>query len=263
MKALTIERKSPAICSGVVKESVGIETIGGVFAPLIRAGTAVPATDEEIFSTAEDYQESLIIDVSRGDEELASRNHQIGRFKIVGISPAPKGLAQIRISFVATQRDLILQAVDLATKKHLRIVKLPATLFREEIAPVQGDDSSLLTMLQAFSTNSGVALQLYEKLYGATFFVPMQQGNLLKYVSKGVSSLLVFTQAVFVFKDIPEDAVIVELDGPTLWSKLLDATRTEQCEVEVDPLQPHSIRLRRSMILGMVLKLGPVQGSDQ
>jgi len=181
----------------------------------------------------------------------------------VGIPPAPKGLAQIELSLVATKRDLILQAIDLTVKKHLKIIKMPVTVLRAEIAPAEGEDSSLLTILKTLRTNSGVVLQLYEKLYRATLLVLVQQGNLLIFEqTKGDPVLLVFTSAAFVLEKRPEDAVIVEMDGPALWSKLLDVTKSEGCEVEVDPLQPHSIRLNRKMILGMVLKFGTAPCSD-
>jgi len=71
MKALTIERNSPAIRNNRLIESIGIETIGGVFAPLLQAGAAVPATHKAAFSTAADNQEQLILDISRGNEELS------------------------------------------------------------------------------------------------------------------------------------------------------------------------------------------------
>ena len=121
--SLVIEKNSPAIINGVLNEPIGIETLGGVFTPLIEPGTTVPCTHTEIFSTAADNQDQIMITLYRGEEKLVSDNTQIGKYQIQEIPPAPRGEPQIQISFIVSDADIRLHAKDLATDKTMKIVE--------------------------------------------------------------------------------------------------------------------------------------------
>src|SRR5687767_12036599 len=79
--------------------SLGIETKGGVFTPLIERNTTIPTKRSENFSTAEDNQPSVEIHVLQGESEMATYNKTLGKFQLVGIPPAPRGMPQIEVTF--------------------------------------------------------------------------------------------------------------------------------------------------------------------
>ena len=79
--------------------SLGIETKGGIMTKLIERNTAIPAQRSEIFSTAEDNQPSVLIQVYQGEREFARDNKPLGTFELTGIAPAPHGVPQIEVSF--------------------------------------------------------------------------------------------------------------------------------------------------------------------
>ena len=79
--------------------SLGIETKGGVMTRLIERNTTIPTRKSEVFSTAEDNQPSVLVHVLQGESEMATYNKTLGKFELVGIPPAPRGMPQIEVSF--------------------------------------------------------------------------------------------------------------------------------------------------------------------
>ena len=79
--------------------SLGIETLGGVFTRLIDRNTTIPTRKSQIFSTAEDNQTAVTIHVLQGEREMAADNKTLGKFDLVGIPPAPRGVPQIEVTF--------------------------------------------------------------------------------------------------------------------------------------------------------------------
>ena len=79
--------------------SLGIETLGGVSTKLIERNTTIPAKKSQVFSTAADSQTSVDIHVLQGERPMAADNATLGRFQLVGIPPAPRGLPQIEVTF--------------------------------------------------------------------------------------------------------------------------------------------------------------------
>jgi molecular chaperone DnaK len=96
--------------------SLGVETQGGVMTPIIPRNTTVPTKRSQVFSTAQDNQSLVRVHVLQGEREMAADNHTLGRFELIGIPPAPRGVPQIEVSFdIDTDGILHVSARDLAT----------------------------------------------------------------------------------------------------------------------------------------------------
>jgi molecular chaperone DnaK len=102
--------------------SLGIETKGGVFTKLIERNTTIPTKKSETFTTAEDNQPSVEIHVLQGESEMATFNKTLGKFQLVGIPPAPRGLPQIEVTFDIDANGIInVSAKDLGTGNQQQI----------------------------------------------------------------------------------------------------------------------------------------------
>jgi molecular chaperone DnaK len=120
-----------SILSGDVKDvllldvtplSLGIETLGGVMTRLIPRNTTIPTRKSQIFSTAADGQTAVSIQVLQGEREMANQNRVLGRFDLVGIPPAPRGVPQIEVTFDIDANGIVhVSAKDLGTGKEQKI----------------------------------------------------------------------------------------------------------------------------------------------
>jgi molecular chaperone DnaK len=98
--------------------SLGVETQGGVATKIIEKNTTIPTTKSQVFSTSEDNQDIVRIHVIQGEREMAADNMSLGRFELVGIPPAPRGVPQIEVSFgIDTDGVTSVSAKDLGTGK--------------------------------------------------------------------------------------------------------------------------------------------------
>jgi len=124
--------------------SLGIETKGGVFTRLIERNTTIPTRKSEIFSTAEDGQTSVEIHVLQGERDLAAYNKTLGKFQLMGIPPAPRGIPQIEVGFDIDANGIVhVSAKDLATGNEQKIeIKSSSGLSDEEIKKMVRDAES-------------------------------------------------------------------------------------------------------------------------
>jgi molecular chaperone DnaK len=113
--------------------SLGIETLGGVFTKLIDRNTTIPTRKSEVFSTAADNQTSVEVHVLQGERELARDNRTLGRFHLVGIPPAPRGVPQVEVSFDIDANGIVhVAAKDLGTGKEQKITITASSGLNEE-----------------------------------------------------------------------------------------------------------------------------------
>jgi molecular chaperone DnaK len=115
--------------------SLGIETLGGVMTRLIEKNTTIPTKKSQIFSTAADSQPAVSIHVMQGEREMAAGNKTLGRFELVGIPPAPRGIPQIEVAFDIDANGIVkVSAKDQATGKEQSIqITASSGLSKEEI----------------------------------------------------------------------------------------------------------------------------------
>lgn len=131
-----------AVLKGEVKDvllldvtplSLGIETLGGIMTKIIERNTTIPTRKSQIFSTASDNQTSVMIHVLQGEREMAADNKSLGRFELVGIPPAPRGVPKIEVTFDIDANGIVhVSAKDLATGKEQSIKITPSSGLTEE-----------------------------------------------------------------------------------------------------------------------------------
>src|SRR5512136_713270 len=121
--------------------SLGVETLGGVSTKLIERNTTIPTRKSEIFSTAADNQTSVEIHVLQGERAMARDNRTLGKFHLVGIPPAPRGVPQIEVTFDIDANGIVnVSAKDLATSKEQKItITASSGLSKEEIEKMTQD----------------------------------------------------------------------------------------------------------------------------
>jgi molecular chaperone DnaK len=121
--------------------SLGIETLGGVATRLIERNSTIPCKKSQVFSTADDNQPAVSIHVVQGEREMAADNKTLGRFELVGIPPAPRGVPQIEVTFDIDANGIVhVSAKDLGTGKEQKIqITTSSGLSKEEIEKMVQD----------------------------------------------------------------------------------------------------------------------------
>src|ERR671939_2178938 len=136
--------KTDILLLDVTPLSLGIETLGGVFTKLIERNTKIPTRKSEIFSTASDNQTSVEVHVLQGERPMASDNRTLGKFHLVGIPPAPRGMPQVEVAFDIDANGIVnVSAKDMGTGREQRItITASSGLSKDEIDRMMKDAES-------------------------------------------------------------------------------------------------------------------------
>src|SRR5437868_1092866 len=153
--------------------SLGIETLGGVFTKLIERNTTIPTRKSEIFSTASDNQTSVEVHVLQGERPMASDNRTLGKFHLVGIPPAPRGMPQVEVTFDIDANGIVnVSAKDLGTNNEQKVtITASSGLSKEEIDKMMKDadahsaeDASKREEIEARNRLDGLVYQMEKTL---------------------------------------------------------------------------------------------------
>ena len=153
--------------------SLGLETLGAVMTVLIERNTTIPVKKTEVFSTAEDNQTAVDIHVLQGERPMAADNMSLGRFRLEGIPPAPRGLPQVEVTFDIDANGIInVAAKDKATGKEQQVTITASTnLNKDEIEQMvqqarehEADDRQRRELIEARNTADSLAYQTEKTL---------------------------------------------------------------------------------------------------
>jgi molecular chaperone DnaK len=133
--------KTDILLLDVTPLTLGIETLGGVMTPMIQKNTTIPTRKSEIFSTASDNQTSVEVHVLQGERPMAADNKTLGKFHLVGIPPAPRGVPQIEVTFDIDANGIVnVSAKDVGTGREQKItITASSGLSKEEIDKMMKD----------------------------------------------------------------------------------------------------------------------------
>jgi molecular chaperone DnaK len=136
--------KTDILLLDVTPLSLGIETLGGVATPMIARNTTIPTRKSEIFSTASDNQTSVEVHVLQGERPMAADNKTLGKFHLVGIPPAPRGVPQVEVTFDIDANGIVnVSAKDVGTGREQKItITASSGLSKEEIDKMMKDAES-------------------------------------------------------------------------------------------------------------------------
>ncbi len=223
-----------AVLSGEVRDillldvtplSLGVETLGGVMTVLIQRNTTIPTSKKEIFSTAADNQTAVDIHVLQGERPMARDNRTLGRFQLLGIPPAPRGIPQIEVSFDIDANGILnVQAKDLGTGKEQKItITSSSGLSKEEVEQMRKE-------AEKFSEEDKKKRELAETMNQADQLVYTTEKTLKEYGDKISQS--------------DREAVIRALDR---LKSLKDSDNVNEIRKGIDELTTASHKLAQAM----------------
>jgi len=161
--------------------TLGVETLGGVMTPVIERNTTIPAKRTQVFSTADDNQSAVDVHVLQGERTAASDNITLGRFRLDGIPPAPRGMPQVEVTFDMDANGILnVTAKDKASGREQRVTITASTnLSRDEVERMiqeakqhEADDAKRRELIEARNLAENLVYQVEKELNGKGADVP-------------------------------------------------------------------------------------------
>lgn len=117
-----VEKPTPAVSgTSVLVEDIGIETLGGVFTPLLSRGCKLPCSSTKVFSTADNRQTDIKLFLFRGNAKMTKNAHPLGVYVVLGFPPEPRGMPQVAVTFAVEGDQISLTALDKKSNRALEI----------------------------------------------------------------------------------------------------------------------------------------------
>jgi len=117
-----VETHTPVVSTaGALAEDVGIETLGGVFTPLLTRGCKIPCSSTQVFSTADDRQSEIKLFLFRGNAKMTKDAHRLGLFVVVGVPTGPRGTPQVAVTFAVKDNQISVSAFDKNSNRILEV----------------------------------------------------------------------------------------------------------------------------------------------
>lgn len=121
---IEVEGASSAVSGRELAEAIGIETLGGVFTPLLQPGCKLPCEVTQTFGTADDRQTEILLHLFRGTGAFVKDVHALGAFRISGVRPLPRGEAQVRVRISASSKGVTLAAQEIGAASDVEIARV-------------------------------------------------------------------------------------------------------------------------------------------
>jgi molecular chaperone DnaK len=203
---------SDVLLLDVTPLSLGVETQGGIFTKIIEKNTTIPTRRSQVFSTTEDNQNVVRIHALQGEREMAADNKSLGRFELVGIPPAPRGVPQIEVTFeIDTDGVVSVSAKDLGTGK-VQQIRVAATggLTQDEITRLIGE-------AQQFASDDKQRRDLVELMNKADGLVYSTERSLEEYAQhigederQSLVATIEKTKTALASRDLPSLTIAVD-----------------------------------------------------
>ncbi|MES2295923.1 MAG: Hsp70 family protein [Pseudomonadota bacterium] len=117
-----VESPTPIVSKAdALGADVGIETLGGVFTPVLVRGCKIPCSSTQVFSTADDRQSEIKLILFRGNARMTKNTHRLGTFVVLGVPPEPRGMPQVAVTFAVEGSQISVSAVDKKSSRALEV----------------------------------------------------------------------------------------------------------------------------------------------
>jgi molecular chaperone DnaK len=209
--------------------TLGIETMGGVFTPLIPANTTIPCTYSEVFSTTKDNQEMVRVHVLQGERAMADENKSLAKFELHGIPPAPRGLPKIEVTFKIDENGMVsVNARDLGTGRQQSVsVVADGGLSEADIERmIQEADEH-----RSSDTEKKAMIELRNRAQGLVYSTERSLGEYGEFLT-------------------PDEREEISYDVQTVKELLEDANK-EELEAIIASLEASAYRLAEAMYAGL------------
>lgn len=195
------ENAKDVLLLDVTPLTLGIETLGGVMTPMIEANTTIPTKKTQIFTTAQDSQSSVTINVLQGERAMAKDNKSVGLFNLDGIAPAPKGVPQIEVTFEITANGTVtVTAVDKATNKEQHVtIENSNSLSSEEVERIKREAKEH----EAEDKKVKEHLEQANKCEGLIYSTPQMMDNMKEHATDDDKAF--FDEKIEALKKMKED----------------------------------------------------------